>query len=41
MKWKKHMTQMRWFCAFGLAAMSAGFTLGLEAQSGDPATLDQ
>ena len=41
MKWKKHMAQMRWFCAFGLAAMAAGFTLGLEAQSGDPATLVQ
>jgi len=35
------MTQMRWFCAFGLAFISAGFTIGMEAQAGDPATLIQ
>jgi len=35
------MTQMRWSCAFGLAALAAVFTVGMEAQAGDPATLIQ
>lgn len=35
------MTQMRWSCAFGLAALAAVFTVGMEAQVGDPATLIQ
>ena len=32
---------MRCFCAFGLAALAAVFTLGMEAQAGDPGTLIQ
>jgi len=32
---------MRWSCAFGLAALAAVFTVGMEAQAGDPATLIQ
>lgn len=35
------MTQVQRVCAFGVAAMAALFTLGMEAQAGDPAALLQ
>ena len=35
------MTQVQRLCAFGVAAMAALFTLGMEAQAGDPAALIQ
>jgi hypothetical protein len=35
------MTQVQRLCAFGVAAMAALFTLGMEAQAGDPVALIQ
>ena len=41
MKWKRHMAQVQRLCAFGMVAMAAVFTAGIEAQAGDPAKLIQ
>ncbi len=35
------MAKVYWFCAFGFAAFTAIFCLGIEAQSGDPAAIQQ
>jgi hypothetical protein len=35
------MTQVKRLCTFGVAAMAALFTIGMEAQAGDPGTLIQ
>jgi hypothetical protein len=41
MKWKWHMSQVQRLGVVGLAAMAAIFSVGMEAQAGDPGTLIQ
>jgi hypothetical protein len=41
MKWKWHMTQVQRLGVVGLAALAAIFSVGMEAQAGDPGTLIQ
>ena len=41
MKWKRHMAKVQRFCAFGVAAMAAIFSMGMAAQAGDPAAIQQ
>jgi hypothetical protein len=41
MKWKWHMAQVQRLGVVGLAALAAIFSVGMEAQAGDPGTLIQ